>query len=340
VNAIALEDAALPTLSAALDPHSAQRELAAHVTTLSGPVRSLRLQHVEVLRHKPGRRCIVGYDVEITHADGTAEQLGILGKVRHRRYGKSGLRLSRALWNAGFDAESPDAVSVPEPLGHVPAFHMWLQRRVDGQPATKLFAGADGPRLGSRIAQAAHKLHTAGVPAEKSHTMSAELAILHQRLEDLSRRRPGWRPRLTRLLEACDGIGASTPVSPPVGVHRDFYADQVFVAPGGRLYLLDFDLYCRGDPALDMGNFTGHLTEQALRELGDPDALVQVERAMVNTFAHLHGDRIHETIETYRLLTLVRLVEISTRLGRETWTSALLALCEALIHARAGRPGR
>src|SRR5437773_3836244 len=33
------------------------------------------------------------------------------------------------------------------------------------------------------------------------------------------------------------------------------------------VWLLDFDLYCQGDPALDIGNFVGHLTEQSLRTL-------------------------------------------------------------------------
>ena len=47
----------------------------------------------------------------------------------------------------------------------------------------------------------------------------------------------------------------------------------------GRLYLLDFDLYCLGDPALDAGNFIAHVTEQSLRELGDATALAPVEEA-------------------------------------------------------------
>src|SRR2546426_9353652 len=37
------------------------------------------------------------------------------------------------------------------------------------------------------------------------------------------------------------------------------------IVNGERLFLLDFDLYCEGDPALDIGNFLGHITEQSLR---------------------------------------------------------------------------
>ncbi len=41
--------------------------------------------------------------------------------------------------------------------------------------------------------------------------------------------------------------------------------------PGVRLHLLDFDLYCRGCPALDIGNFMGHLAEEALKRVGLSD---------------------------------------------------------------------
>ena len=86
--------------------------------------------------------------------------------------------------------------------------------------------------------------------------------------------RMSHHPMSRAMLDACDRLGAGTLKPEPCGIHRDFYADQVIVA-GPRICLIDFDLYCEGDPALDIGNFLGHIQEQSLRSLGDPEALAQ-----------------------------------------------------------------
>jgi aminoglycoside phosphotransferase (APT) family kinase protein len=112
------------------------------------------------------------------------------------------------------------------------------------------------------------------------------------------------------------------------GIHRDFYADQVIV-DGERLYLIDFDLYCVGDPALDIGNFLGHITEQSLRTRGDPAALAECERVMEERFVELSGERVRPAVHAYAALTLARHVYLSTRFpDRRPLTGALLDLCE------------
>src|SRR5262249_29898228 len=148
---------------------------------------------------------------------------------------------------AGFAGHSPDGVSVPEPVGLVSRLQLWLQRKVPGQVATGLLAGPGGPALARRVAEAAHKLHPAGVPAPRRHTPAGALRILRDCLAAVAQDRPAWAGRLARLLEACARRAAATPDAGPCGTHRDFYADQVIV-DGPRLYLLDFDLYCAGDP--------------------------------------------------------------------------------------------
>lgn len=46
--------------------------------------------------------------------------------------------------------------------------------------------------------------------------------------------------------------------------HRDFYWDQVLVSPRQTVFI-DFDLFCLGSPDLAVGNYSGHLREDALR---------------------------------------------------------------------------
>jgi Phosphotransferase enzyme family len=323
----AADDPEMPSIATALDPDEAQRQFEHRLGHLAGEDGSFQLREIRVARYKPGRRCVIEYDLE------QPEAMTLLGKVRVRRFGKSGYRLLSAFWNSGFDADAPDGIAVPEPVGTVSKFRMWLQRKVPGQAATDLLAAGDVD-LARRIAEAAHKVHRAGVPTERRHTMADELRILHKRLPTVGRAEPRWADRIERLLEACDRLGTATPEAVPRGIHRDFYADQVIV-DGPRLHLIDFDLYCEGDPALDIGNFLGHLTEQSLRTLGDPEALAHVERALEERFVELSGGQTCPAIHAYKLLTLARHVHLSTLYPeRRSFTRCLLELCEELFRVK------
>jgi hypothetical protein len=321
----AARDSEMPSLASALDPQEAQRQFEDRLQgKLVGESGSLRLREIRVRRYKPGRRCVIEYDLDIERP----EVLTLLGKVRVRRFGKSGYRLLSAFWDAGFDADAPDGICVPEPVGTVSKFRMWLQRKVPGCAATELLAAPGGEDLALRIAEAAHKVHRAGVPTERRHTMADELRILHERLPAVGLQEPRWAGRIERLLEACDRLGASTPEPEPCGIHRDFYADQVIV-DGPRLHLIDFDLYCEGDPALDIGNFLGHLTEQSLRTIGDPETLAGVTEVLEERFIELSGEHTRPAVRAYEILTLARHIHLSTLFpDRRAFTGRLLQLCE------------
>ena len=199
-------------------------------------------------------------------------------------------------------------------------------------------AGANGLAVARRLAEAAHKLHVADVPARREHTVADELRILHERLDALAAQRPDLGKgrgghRLGRLLAACDRLAATIPAPPPepCGIHRDFYPDQVLVA-GERLYLLDFDLYSHGDPALDIGNCIGHITEQAVRTRGDPRALADREATLEDRFVALTGEQTRPALRAYVLLTLARHVALSAqRVDRQSFTARLLELCEERV---------
>ncbi len=281
-------------------------------------------------RYKPARRCLLEYDVVLPSSCGRDEELTLIGKVRARHGEDSGYRLQRAFWDAGFEAESRDGISVPEPVGRVPAFRMWLQRKVAGRRSSELLEDG-GAELATRIAEVAHKVHTARVPAEKRHSMADELAILRSCLSEAARARPELGPRIERLLVRCEELGARVRLPVPTGIHRDFYADQVLV-DGDRLWLLDLDLYCEGDPALDVGNFLGHVVERTLRTHGSSDALASFGRALEDRFAALAGEEARPAARTYTTLTLARHVYITTRFeDRRAYTEAVLGRCETLL---------
>lgn len=98
---------------------------------------------------------------------------------------------------------------------------------------------------------------------------------------------------------------------------------------GERLTWLDLDLFCLGDPALDVGNFVAHLMEDALRHHGSLHALQAHQRAFTDGFRQDTPHVDMTAIEGWTLLSLARHVQLSTQFDdRHTTTLPLLEYCE------------
>lgn len=323
-----LDDPKMPFLAQAIDPFEVQKKFEKYLPNPGVGNGRIRLKEIRVTRYKPQRRCMIEYDLEIIRKDETPISITIMGKVRAKGTDTVTYYILSQLWNSGFDSSSCDMISIPEPMGIIPEYQMLLQRKVKGDPVTRLLAGSGGIKLAEKIAKAVHKLHKVRIPISRRHTMDDELRILHQRLSEVAIIEPEFRSRLVRILESCDILAASTPSPRICGIHRDFYPDQVIV-DGPRLYLIDFDMYCEGDEGLDIGNFLGHMKELGMRTRGNPNAFEALEEAMEERFIALAGEEIRISIQAYTTLTLVRHIYLSTQFpDRQCFTETLIELCE------------
>jgi hypothetical protein len=87
----------------------------------------------------------------------------------------------------------------------------------------------------------------------------------------------GWQEAHARLVQR-----ASALPEPVLGLcHRDLHDRQVH-AVGGEVALLDFDLLCQADVALDAGNLVAHLRWRAVQQLHGADHAST--RALENAF--------------------------------------------------------
>ena len=324
-------DSKMPFLVNALDPGTVQEQFDRHLIHPDRRRSQFRLIAIRVTRHKPGRRCLIEYDVE---QDGCSHLVTLVGKARLKGVDQATYHLQKALWNDGFGRDELDAVQVPEPVGIIPCLHLWLQRKVPGQPASLLLAGAGAEELAGRIARSINEIHQAKVPASRRHSISDELRILRERLSIVEEMHPEWSKRVKQIYSACEKQSHLINDPQDSFIHRDFYPDHVLV-DGQILYLLDFDLYCAGDPGLDMGNFIGHLTEQAVRTSRNPKAFQAVEKSLEDSFIELAGEaglpvsKIRTSVQVYTLLTLARHIYLSTRFPeRQAFTEDLIGLCE------------
>ena len=322
-------DPKMPFLVQALNPLEVQHQFQHCSLPLTSGNEQVQLNAIRVTRYIPGGRCLLEYDLKLERLDAPGENITLVGKVHSSGGAWSSYHFVKSLWDAGFGENSEDGISVPEPMGVIPEFQMWLQRKVPGELASKLLPEARGVAPAKLIAQAIYKLHQTGIPTSRRHTMADELHKAHKRFLRLAQMKPQWTQRLERLLDA--GAQLANTITEPSrrGIHGDFNPEQVIVN-GERLYLLDFERYCEGNPALDLGSFLEHFTTISLSTFGTLDALAEQEKVLTESFLQLSGQTTCATISAYKTLRLMRRIcRWSTKVPeRCQLAETLLELCE------------
>jgi len=320
-------DPAMPFLERALDLAEAEAALARLPQHVSERV---RLEAARLIRHKPGRRAVIEYVVHCSSADAQSGRRVLIGKARAKGLDAKSFRLTSQLAEE-FEYREPIAVRVPRPYAILPEFNMWLQEKVLGEPATSFLFADNGTAVCAGIAAAAHKIHRSSVSPLRTHSVEDEMTILTERLRAVAGMNPPWAERIEHLLEQCRRLALTLAAVAPCPVHRDFHPGQILVDPE-RLWILDFDLFSLGDPAVDVGNFIAHITELSLRQTGDAARYVKLERALEDGYVALAGESIRPRIHIYALLSLARHIHISTQFEeRKAFTGRLLDWCEARL---------
>ncbi len=313
-----LEDQAFANVKPALDPAVVTREMA---DRMGG---GASLQHIRLKRHKPGRRCMLAYTWQFS--DGKPPAV-VLGKVRAKGLDHRTYALMKQLWQTGWGPEASPG-RVPEPMGAIADWHMWLQREVQGKTVGALLQTPETPAVMTHVAQSLRRLHHEGPRPGRMHTIEQELGILTDRLDRVRYIKPAATLRFARVLEWSRRASSCLINRPVLPIHRDFYHDNV-LWNGSQVYLLDFDLYSLGDPALDAGNFIGHLIELGIREHNSALAYEPLIHAFREAFLSGQPDATRQAVEVYTTLTLARHIYISTAIpGRGAATETLLRCCE------------
>lgn len=287
-----------------------------------------QLQEAILRRYKPQRRALVDY-VICTEAGET----NLIGKYRFKGLDKRSLKVQQALWNAGFNDNAK--VSVAQPLGVLPEQNTWLQRKINGQSVGDLlFKGNERLAfLGESVAHALSALHRSHVAQDLAlpfWTVRQELNILRERLQQAQELLPHLSQRIAKVLTDCETLATKLIDTRPVSVHRDFYQDQIIERYGlpGSMVLLDLDLLCSGDAALDAGNYLAHIQEFAIRQYGDIHALQQHQNAFLTTFL-TYATTTKENVAIYTTLSLARHIYLNTQFSdRKHTTEQLLTICE------------
>lgn len=283
------------------------------------------LSQTQVRRHKLGRRCLIEY---FGREVASGKKVRLLGKLESKPRSERRLNDQRLLWDNGFDDGAADGICVARPWAAIPEWRLWLQQRVPGTTATVLLQKPGGDVVARRLGEAIAKLHQTDLPCRSRYSVDKEAALLHDRLSRAANVLPALTSRLLALRDRCVELALSLETSDITSVHRDFYSDQAIV-DSRTITLVDFDLLCRSDPSIDIGNFLGCLVERGVRE-GWQNGLVE---RLSQAFRVGYGpNQITDRAGGYLALTVARHVAIAVdRDDRRQHTMALLSLAEGLV---------
>lgn len=239
------DDPQLPALAAAAFPHALGALLAR--VGVPGAVES-----VELVAYRPARRAVVRAVVDgrpvyvkVVRPD-RAEPIA----ARHRAFARAG-------------------VPVPAVLGWSPSGLLVLAA-ADGAPLGSVVADVDAAAVVGAVDRLRRRIAAvAGTPPPARPSVASRADWYAGRLAE---RMPHLGERLGPLVAVAHATAAAS--VPPVTVHGDLHAGQLFVADDGRTItgLIDVDTAAAGDPGTDSGAFVAHALASAALAEGAGDA--------------------------------------------------------------------
>jgi len=327
------EDPRLPWLPAAIDFEQA-RERLWELASVDGEHQGIELLDVRVVRHKPGRRCLVEYTGT---SRATGQPVTVLGKSESKPRYQRRLDDQCLIWNAGFQLDSDDGISVARPWGIISEWSMWFQEKAQGQSGSRALLGPKRIEVAQKTACALAKLHRTDLQLSRSYCLADEKDLLTDRLQRAARLLPIFSDRILALLQSCLTLAEHITEGPTTSIHRDFYPDQLVVSDN-RIVLVDFDLVCRGDASLDIGNFVGHLKEMAIRNSSKARHYNEVAKAFLGYFKNCTPTIDKQQIDVYSVFAKTRHIFINSRMERRTrFVESLLGHCEREIAQLLGK---
>jgi hypothetical protein len=317
-------DPALPGLVVATDPHQLV-ELLGPTLTSAVPGLELRDCRAEVVRYRSDG-CVLRYELawRLQSSRHSLKQV-VYGKVygdgRGRLVGPAVTALRR---QAAETARGGLPFLVPRFQGYLPDLRLSLLEAVPGAPslpalvrarrggAAPAGSGLSAEAAAGACARVAAALHRSSIPVGLLRTLAEEVDAVRLAAQDLDPLAPALAATLTGRLDALSGAARERPGRDGVA-HGDLTPSQVLF-DGPTTSLVDFDTVCLAEPALDLGQFTGHLAVTVRGTQATAGATAWGEDLVAQFLGEYlrHCDRgetdgLLDRVDAYRTVSLARL---------------------------------
>jgi phosphotransferase family enzyme len=271
------KDRALPALSLLTDAEKARALLERGIRS-SPRHADLRIEACspKVARYNRGSRCTVVYQLDFSRG---ARPLRwpetVVAKIHHGTKGQNAYEGMLALWSSGLRLSRN--VTIAEPLAFLSEPKVLIQTGIPNQRTLEEFLSstlrAPTPQpmdeLFSCLAKTAAglaDLHVCGVRPPNVVTFEDELAEARTSRARLGGLIPELAEAATRLLARLEAFAREHPADPIGPAHRSFRPAQVLL-DGDAVGFIDFDGFCRAEPAIDVALFRAVVAVAGLQAL-------------------------------------------------------------------------
>lgn len=193
------------------------------------------------------------------------------------------------LWNS--PAREAGTLRLARPLAYRSEVGLLLQSRVPGRsipPARNRQAFLDLARYAGSALSA---VHAADIPFGSERGIYRLIDRLDDDLEDLALSAPTLFPEVRRLVRQLEVRAARSRPSPLVPSHGDYKYDQLLRCRGDYS-LIDFELFCQSEPALDLGTFCAYLPSSTPEDWRDGLAAEICRGAFLTAYQEASGEPI------------------------------------------------
>lgn len=311
-------DGELPTLAAATDESVAGHAIEQLLCANGHPDISIQSCRAQPIHYNRRHRCMLRYQLDLVEG----QSLAVYGKVTSDDSGARIPGIVEAL-TATFAGAG---VALPECLGWheglqlvafteipgVPRVAQLLKARLRGDASEEEITLEDAVDTCGRIAAA---LHTSGLSLGADRPLEIELARLRANLAPMRRLSPELGKQLVNWLDVVERRAESIPATDLCQCHGDFsYTQLIFDGPHAGL--VDFDNFCRAEPALDLGQFLAYLRyagrkvrgSTSAAEQGGPSEVLAERFATSYVAAGGHPEAL-DRVDLYEATNLVRMAE-------------------------------
>jgi aminoglycoside phosphotransferase (APT) family kinase protein len=217
---------------------------------------------VRPMRRRPGSRHVFSCDLSLgDQRTGTRSSIELIGKRDNRgAAGKAAREFEamRLLWDAGFGLD--EQFKIPRPVQHFPDLQVILQGKARGTKLRAYLGKANcAPLSYARMAGLwLAKLHNLKASSPQACLYGSEIASLRMFVAALTEDQPKLAPEIQERAAALERSFASFQNVRAAMVHGDFHPDHIFVCRDA-VTVIDFERFCLGDPARDLGSFIAHV---------------------------------------------------------------------------------
>jgi hypothetical protein len=221
---------------------------------------------IQPMRRRPGSRHVFSYKLVVADKrTGKRNFVELVGKQdTTRAVGKAAKEFEamRLLWGAGFGQDN--RFRIPQPLHHFEDLKLIIQEKAHGTKLrTFLGDGSDTSFNHARMTGLwLAKLHNMVVAPPRFCAYEDEKASLRMFVEAIRNDQPQLEFELRHYAAAVEQRFDSFHGVHATHVHGDFHPDHIYVG-NNFITVIDFERFCIGDPARDLGSFVGHMRTTA-----------------------------------------------------------------------------